>query len=77
VDLEFKSHPVRGNGLAHPLNLRGSNVCNVGVDEILFGEGFMEQVLDCCVQVALVVGSNDFFGELGEQEGWEVVKCQV
>jgi hypothetical protein len=33
--------------------------------------------LDCCVYVALVVWPDYFFGELSEQGGWKVMKCQV
>ena len=50
---------------------------DVGVYEVLFGYGFVEQIFDCSIQVAIVVGSYDFLGELGEQGGWEVMESQV
>jgi hypothetical protein len=65
------------NGLAQLLSLCASDVGDVGVDEVLFGEGFVEQVLDCSVQVAVVVGSHDFLCELGKQGGWNLVESQV
>ena len=36
-------------------------------DEVFFHDGFADEVLDGNVQVAVEVGSNDFFGELGKQ----------
>ncbi len=49
------------------LNLAGSNVTDVGLDEVLFYEGFVEEVLDGSVHVAVVVRSHDFFCKLGEK----------
>ena len=50
---------------------------DVEVDKVSFGYGFMEQVLNRSVQVAILVGSYDFLGELGEQVGWKVMESQV
>jgi hypothetical protein len=52
-------------------------VGDVGVDEVLFSYGFVEQILKGSVEVALVVWSHYFFCELSEQGGWKVMKCQV
>ena len=49
----------------------------MGLDEVLFGEGFVEQVLDGNVHVATVVRFDDFFCKLGEQRSWNAMKRQV
>jgi hypothetical protein len=44
-----------------------SNMGDVGEYEVLFSDGFVKQVLNCSVHVALVAGSRDFLGKLGKQ----------
>jgi len=46
-------------------------------DKFLLCEGFAEQVLNCGIHVAYVVGSHDFLGKLGQQRDWNTVECQV
>jgi hypothetical protein len=39
--------------------------------------GFVEQVLDTHVYVAVIVGSYDFLGELGEQRSRNIMEGKV
>ena len=48
------------------LNLSVFDVSDMGLDEVLFSAGFMEQVLDGSVHVAAVIRSNDFLCKLVE-----------
>ncbi|MCJ7763434.1 hypothetical protein MUP38_08285 [Candidatus Bathyarchaeota archaeon] len=50
---------------------------DVGEDEVLFRESFMEQVLNCGVHVSCIIGSYDFLGKLRQQRGWNIMKSQV
>ena len=49
----------------------------MGKDEVLFCEGFVEQVLDSGVQVAFLVGVDNFLREPGQQRSGNVVKRQI
>jgi hypothetical protein len=42
VNLKFQCHTIRRNGFAHELCPSVSNVGDVGLDEVLFCEGFVE-----------------------------------
>jgi hypothetical protein len=64
-DLVFQCQPVGGYGFAQRLSLCVSDVGDVGVDEVLFGYGFVDEVLDGRVQVAAIVGAYDFFCKIG------------
>jgi hypothetical protein len=54
-DFIFKCQSVGGYSFAHPLCLRIPDVGDAGVDEVLFGYGFVDEVLNGSVQVAIVV----------------------
>jgi len=54
-----------------------SDVGDVGEDNVLFCEGFVDEVLEGSIHVAFIVGSDDFLRKLTEQRGWKTVKRQV
>lgn len=54
-----------------------SDVGDVGKDEVLFRERFVDEVLEGSIHVAFIVGSDDFLSKLAEQRGWKTVKRQV
>ena len=51
-----------------------SDMRDVGEDEVLLCYGFVDEVLDGRVQIAIVVWSYDFLGKLGKQRGRNIMK---
>ena len=56
------------------LNLATSKVGYMGLDEVLFGDGLVEKILDGSIQVADIVGFHDFFRKLGEKRSGNTMK---
>ena len=74
--LKLQSQTIRKNSFTHVRSLLSvSDVCYVGEYEVLFLEGFVDEVLDGSVQVSIVVGIHDFFFELRHQTGWYSMEC--
>jgi hypothetical protein len=65
------------NSFTHTLNRSVFDVSDVGLDEVLFSEGFVEQILDGSVHVTVVVRSNDFLCNLREKRSGNTIKSQI